>query len=112
MNNNNLFEHYNYNTIYDCSPFTKCKYFNKLMYLIINKTDFHVISNYLINNLNEINQVNEYGWTALMIASRNSNTINNLKTVKLLLENGADINRQDNNRLYGINDGCTIFKYD
>jgi len=44
----------------------------------------------LLENGADVNLKNNDGWTALMLASRNSNTESNIETVKLLLENGAD----------------------
>ena len=91
---------YDYHKEYNCSSITKSKYFNKLMFLLINidKIDMKILINYILSNKNEINEKNEKGWTALHIASRNSRKINFFTDIiKLLLENGADINRKNNN---------------
>uniref|UniRef100_A0A6G6ADR8 Ankyrin repeat-containing protein n=1 Tax=Borely moumouvirus TaxID=2712067 RepID=A0A6G6ADR8_9VIRU len=93
---------YSYETSFPCSQYTISKYFTKLMYLIIterNHPNGHQrIINYLKDNKNrqKINQKNEKGWTALMIACRNSNIWSSIETVKLLLKFGADVNLQNN----------------
>ena len=43
----------------------------------------------------DVNTQYDNKWTALMLASRYSNSISNIETVKLLLENGADPNLQN-----------------
>lgn len=72
---NILFKEYSYENTYNCSPVAQSKHFNKLMYLlshinILQKkhSDIDikkVITNYIINNPQEINQKNNGGWTAL-----------------------------------------------
>lgn len=42
-----------------------------------------------------VNQQNDEGWTPLMLACRHASTYSNIKTIKLLLDNGADVNLQD-----------------
>ncbi|AVL95155.1 ankyrin repeat protein [Moumouvirus australiensis] len=92
---------YNYETSYSCSYYTSSSHFTKLMYLIITERNYpdghQKIINYLENNKNlrEINHKNEEGWTALMIACRNSNIWSSIETVKLLLKFGADVNLQE-----------------
>src|SRR6187399_3219187 len=96
------FSDYNYNKTYKCSAFTTCRYFNKIMYLLTRELNdgtecvYNVLADYIKNNLTEINETNELGWTALMIQSRNSNKINSLEIIKLLLECGADADAKDN----------------
>ncbi len=51
------------------------------------------IIEYLLDNGADINAKNNYGWTALIWASRNGHK----DIVKLLLDNNADINVQHNN---------------
>ena len=92
-----LFEHYDSATAYNCSPITRSTEFTKLMYLVSQKHRIEVIRDYLINNRNEINRTNRCGWTALMIAARNSNTENEVEVVRLLLTNGAEVNRVTDN---------------
>ena len=48
--------------------------------------------NLLLENGADVNSIDEYGWTALMMASKYSNTTSSLETIRLLLEKGADIN--------------------
>ena len=43
-----------------------------------------------------INEKNEHGFTPLMLACRNVNTCSNIETIQILLNNGADVNLQDN----------------
>ena len=43
-----------------------------------------------------VNQKNNVGWTPLMLACRHAATISNTTTIKILLENGADINSLNN----------------
>ena len=96
------FSDYDYNEAYNCSPLTKCRHFNKLMYLLTrelndgNGYSYDVLANYIVNNLTEINEANESGWTPLMIASRNSKKNNSIEIIKLLLENGSDPDVKDN----------------
>ncbi|BCS82769.1 repeat protein [Cotonvirus japonicus] len=89
-------EPYNFETEYFCSPCLKSKHFTKLMHLIINekniKKGHRKIKRYLMRHKHEINIVNDKKISALMIACRNTTTISSVKTVQLLLENGADVN--------------------
>lgn len=41
-----------------------------------------------------INKKNTKGWTPLMLACRHGTTYSNIKTIKLLLDNGANVNAQ------------------
>src|SRR3954454_17610880 len=95
--NNNLFAEYDYKKIYNCRKYTKCNHFSKLMYLIINSNiiNYDDMVDYINKNKEEINDQNAEGWSALMIAVMNYNIYNNIKIIKLLLENGADINKAD-----------------
>ncbi|AGC01922.1 ankyrin repeat protein [Acanthamoeba polyphaga moumouvirus] len=81
---------------YNCTPTIKCKGFTKLMYYIINKNNDKIIKN-IKKNKTDINAKNSLGWTALMIACKNSRLFNNLEIIKLLLEYGADPNIQNDN---------------
>lgn len=80
----------------------KCRYFTKLMWLInhenILSNGHEKIIRHLKKekNLKKINDENEKGWTALMMASTISNSHSSYQTVKLLLELGANINIQSN----------------
>ncbi|ANB50222.1 putative ankyrin repeat protein [Powai lake megavirus] len=81
---------------------TKCRYFTKLMWLInhenILSNGHEKIIRHLKKekNLKKINDENEKGWTALMMASTMSNSHSSYQTVELLLELGANINIQSN----------------
>ena len=64
----------------------------------------------LINHI--INQQNDLGWTPLMIACRNSSTYSNIETVKILLENGADVNIQNCWKSTSLSIACTHLNND
>ena len=88
------------NIEYDCSPYRKSKGFTKLMkWVLLTRSHPRLLRNiqkYIIDH--DINEKNEIGCTALMLASLNSNTLSTNKTVKLLLQQaGIDINLQDKN---------------
>ena len=91
----NIFDGYDYEKEYDCSKNKKCNHFSKIMFLIIHVNSIPnghaILRNYVSTNKNEVNNKNSEGWTALHIAAINSNKYS-LETVKLLLDNGADIN--------------------
>lgn len=57
---------------------------------VVFKDDFELFSS-LLNELEEIDIQNKYGWTLLHICIRRERT----EMVKLLLEKGADINKTD-----------------
>ena len=98
----NIFDDYDYEKKYEYAPDLKCNHFSKLMFLIINVNNISnghtILKDYVICNRDEINNKNAKGWTALHIAARNSN-IYSSETVRLLLENGANINLTDE---YGL----------
>ena len=88
------------NIEYPCSPNTTSKGFTKLMKLVMmtgKKPELiFIIKNMIINDKNIIDIKNEKGWTALMLAVRNSNTNSNVETIKLLIKYGANLNLQTN----------------
>ena len=51
------------------------------------------IDHYLQKNPDKINEINSKGWTALMLASRNSSSFSSLETVKILIKHGANLNQ-------------------
>lgn len=75
-----------------CSPKIKATKFTPLMLAVLTGSD---IKPFLKS---DINAKNSSGWTALMIACRNSCTWSSLGTVRMLLDAGADVNIQHNNR--------------
>ena len=90
----------NPNEEYYMTPFKKSKGFTILMKYSLMK-DWTSINKYFngLLKLKEsrliklvINQQNEKGWTPLMMTCCGPLTYNNVETVKLLLENGADTN--------------------
>lgn len=94
-----LFQNYHYESEYNCAPYVKCKHFSPLMYLISNEDKFgnDIIINYMSNNKSEINLTNDLGWTVLMIACANYKKYN-IDIIQKLLECGADVNIQNNNK--------------
>lgn len=106
----------NFNEYLNCSPYDTARYNTKLMEAVISNN-----TNQMMKELENckydseyINEENDIGWTALFIACINSgqeklvNGVNeggsgwsNINVVKLLLDNGANPNHQDN-------DGDTI----
>lgn len=89
-----MFDDYDFETKYDCSPITKSKHFTKCMYLMINldkisnliKTPaIDVFKAYIEKNPDEVFIKNKEGWTPLMIAARNSNRLNLLECIPILL---------------------------
>lgn len=84
------------NKIYNISKFKKAKNLNFLQKLIL-ISNIPFIKKILIENIkfftiDDINYQNSKKWTALMMASRNSNHYSNETIVKLLLDNGANVN--------------------
>ncbi|QTF48925.1 putative ankyrin repeat protein [Acanthamoeba polyphaga mimivirus] len=94
---------------YECCPGVKCTGFTELMYMVNNTNlipthqllsliPFHLLSVCRTSNYSSyINAKNKLGWTALMIACRNSNITSNNEIVKLLLMLGADFTITNNN---------------
>ncbi|BCS82566.1 putative ankyrin repeat protein [Cotonvirus japonicus] len=95
MNSITLNRSYNYNHIYPCNDEISCSGFTKLMYLIINEykiyRGYDMIKKYIKKNKNKINRKNHLKYTALMIAVLNCGKKCSLKTVKLLINEGADL---------------------
>ena len=76
MNNIKTFENFNNQDIFE----------------YIYENDIKSVENY-INSGHDLNIKNEYGYTALILASKN----NKIEIAKLLLSASADINKQNNN---------------
>lgn len=77
VNDYNMLENTDPTILYDCSVNTKSSYCTFLMKLVIlsNKYDLvDIIEDYSRSNIEDINKINDKGWTALNIASRNNNT--------------------------------------
>ncbi len=78
---------------YECCPDIKCSKFTLLMFLVAHYKQIpdalFKIKAVLNNSKTKINAQNKLGWTALMIASRNSSTRCDNEIVELLLEYGA-----------------------
>nr|WBF71204.1 putative ankyrin repeat protein [Megavirus caiporensis] len=84
---------------YKCCPDVKCNKFTLLMFLVAYYKQIpdalFKIKAVLNNSKTKINAQNKLGWTALMIASRNSSTICDNEVVELLLEYGANPDKQN-----------------
>lgn len=87
--------HPNANQEFDCSPNVKSTGFSELMHLVLNAKDpecLQKIKCLLAKDKSALHAKNDKGWTSLHLACRNSRTKSSLDIVKLLLEEGADIN--------------------
>ncbi|AUV58035.1 ankyrin repeat protein [Bandra megavirus] len=84
---------------YECCPDIKCNKFTLLMFLVAHYKQIpdalFKIKAVLNNSKTKINSQNKLGWTALMIASRNSSTRCDNEIVELLLEYGANPDKQN-----------------
>ncbi|ANB50614.1 putative ankyrin repeat protein [Powai lake megavirus] len=99
---------------YYCCPTIKCGDFTKLMYLMTRDNKTNDAKNIIIdeinnNDLSYINQKNNLGWNALMIACGCSSFYDNFDIIQLLLNSGADINSQNNDGLTALMIVC-IYK--
>ena len=76
--------------IYPCSSITRSIGFTNLMYLVYNTREhpeYLIQIKYILDHYpEELDKQNDIGWTALMIAVRNSCKSSTLDTVKLLLD--------------------------
>ncbi len=85
---------------YYCREMVKSAGFTLLMKLVLltkkKKKAIYLIRKILNKNPNTIDKKNDKGWTALMLAVRNSNTCSTENTVKILIDAGADLNLQSN----------------
>ena len=84
-----------YGALDECPTYKCQKIISKNIWSIIREGKVKEIKWFLDNGANP-NLQNNAGTTALMYASRYSNTDSNLETVKLLLDHGADLNLQSN----------------
>lgn len=85
----------NSNTEYNCSVHTTSTNFTPLMYLVSKARKLNCnskLKEYILTHKDELNKQNTKGWTALMIACRNSNSESTESTVKMLIDAGADLN--------------------
>lgn len=88
----------NIDTEYYCSPITKATGFTHLMKLVlmVNKCpEVIALIKEIIKDANVVNAQNSKGWTASMIACRNSNTYSNNLVVEMLINANADINQKN-----------------
>lgn len=90
-----LLESYDINNEYACSPLLKCKGFSILMFIVINTRKYPELNTLIPKYKHIINEQNDEGWTALMLACRNSNDSSSNDTVKILLECDAYVNMQE-----------------
>jgi ankyrin repeat protein len=89
-----IYNNFDANNEYPCSKNTKSKGFTLLMFTIINSNEDEV-KKILESNLECINDKNDKGWTALMIASRNTKLYGE-NIVKILIDSGANLDIQNN----------------
>ena len=78
------------NIKFRCSSNIKSKGFTLLMFLVMNTHKYPELNNEIEKYRDTIDKKNELGWTALILASRNSNGDSNVETIKLLLGKGAN----------------------
>ena len=82
------------NKEYSCSEYLVSAGFTYLMKIVLLTNKHPELIKEISKYKNIINNTNKEGWTALMLASRNSGTSNvsSIETVKELIKEGADIN--------------------
>jgi ankyrin repeat protein len=80
-------------TVYYCSPITKCSGFTYAMRLVLSTRKYPEALDQLRELIPDcLTDTNNLGWTLLHLACRNSNTCSTIETVKLLIDNGIDVN--------------------
>jgi ankyrin repeat protein len=85
------------NKEYECSQTTSSTGFTPLMKLVMLTNEHPFLNEYISRHVDIINSKNTKGWTALMLACKNSNRTSSLDTIKILLKYGADVNLQSYN---------------
>src|SRR5271166_4467869 len=101
MEDNSIFDIPDLNKEYQCSRYTNSTGFTLLMKLVMRARKKGVMD-YLKSYIStltkeELDKKNTHGWTALMLAARNSNEYSNVDVLQMLLKNGANPNLQSNN---------------
>ena len=85
--------------LFEYSKNIYCTEFNHLQKCVILTSKFNFLEEYidlfLTKHPETINNKNEEGLTALMIAARNSNCTSTERTVEILLNHGSDVNLQE-----------------
>lgn len=92
-----ILDTYDANAQYPCSLLSTCGGFTKLMFLVMHTREYPELHSYIGSYVDMIDIQNDFGWTALMLASRNSSSESTEETVKILLKFGANVNIQDRN---------------
>ena len=91
---------------YNCSKNISCRKFNHLQKCVLQTAKYRFLEKYIELYLDEhpeiINYQNEDGWTALMLAARNSNHTSTDETVEILLKYNADVNLQNNDEFTAL----------
>ena len=99
FNRERLFDNPNPNKRYLVTDCFRCKGFTKLMKMVLLTKRFpdlvDNIKSYLVSLPEELNKQNEYGWTALMLACRHSNTVSSEETVRILIDANANVDVQN-----------------
>src|SRR5271166_1002678 len=100
MEDNSIFDIPDLNKEYQCSRYTNSTGFTLLMKLVM-RTRKEEVMDYLKSYIptltkEELDKKNTHGWTALMLAARNSNEYSNVDILRMLLKNGANPNLQNN----------------
>ena len=90
-----MFNDYDFEAEYQCTPLTKSKHCSNLIYLILNlskiekqmsRPGIDIFREYVEQNPEEVLIKNEKGFTPLMIAARNSKRLNLFECIEILLE--------------------------
>lgn len=99
------------NTMYYCSPICKSNGFTYAMRLVLSTRKYPEALDQLRQLMPEsLADINNLKWTLLHIACRNSNTFSTVETVKLLIDNGININATTKNNntalVFAVNYSC------
>lgn len=112
-----LLENHSLDTLYCIQQYGDCKDCTILMllvklvhkYLTTSYSINNVIEHYVKNNPAEINKLNSGNLSALDICITNSNKTPFIETIKILLNNGSNVNLQDGNGYTSYHLACMRF---
>lgn len=93
-----IFQSYNYNNEYHCTPDLKTTQNSKLMFLLIMSRTIpkDTIKNYISQHPEEAKETNSEGWNALHFVARNSQLLNITDLMIPILECGVKVDAQTN----------------